>query len=165
MAIKGMGSLQAKLKNISKSYASNKQVRAGFLEGATYPDDTRGAASSTGDDGAASSTGTPVALVAAVHEFGAPAKGIPVRSFMRTAIAQNNGKWAEQLARGIEATGNVEGALGLVGEEMASDIRNSIRDEEFTELKPATVNRKGFATPLIDTAHMVHSVDHEVTER
>ena len=147
MAIKGMGSLQAKLKNISKSYASNKQVRAGFLEGATYPD------------------GTPVALVAAVHEFGAPAKGIPVRSFMRTAIAQNNGKWAEQLARGIEATGNVEGALGLVGEEMASDIRNSIRDEEFTALKPATVNRKGFATPLIDTAHMVNSVDHDVTER
>lgn len=147
VAIKGMGSLQAKLKNISKSYASNKQVRAGFLEGATYPD------------------GTPVALVAAVHEFGAPAKGIPVRPFMRTAIAQNKGKWSEQLARGIEATGNVEGALGFVGVEMASDIRNSIRDEEFTALKPATVNRKGFATPLIDTAHMVNSVDHDVTER
>ena len=147
VAIKGMGSLQAKLKNISKSYASNKQVRAGFLEGATYPD------------------GTPVALVAAVHEFGAPAKGIPVRPFMRTAIAQNKGKWSEHLARGIEATGNVEGALGFVGVEMASDIRNSIRDEEFTALKPATVNRKGFATPLIDTAHMVNSVDHDVTER
>ena len=147
MAIKGMGSLQAKLKNISKSYASNKQVRAGFLGGATYPD------------------GTPVALVAAVHEFGAPAKGIPVRPFMRTAIAQNKGKWLEQLVRGIEATGNVEGALGFVGVEMASDIINSIRDEEFTALKPATVNRKGFAKPLIDTAHMVNSVDHDVTER
>lgn len=155
MAIKGMGSLQAKLKNISKSYASNKQVRAGFLEGATYPDGN--------PDG--NPDGTPVALVAAVHEFGAPAKGIPVRPFMRTAIAQNKGKWSEQLARGIEATGNVEGALGFVGVEMASDIRNSIRDEEFTALKPATVNRKGFATPLIDTAHMVNSVDHDVTER
>ena len=88
-----------------------------------------------------------------------------VRPFMRTAIAQNKGKWSEQLARGIEATGNVEGALGFVGVEMASDIRNSIRDEEFTALKPATVNRKGFATPLIDTAHMVNSVDHDVTER
>ena len=75
MAIKGMRSLQARLKNISKSYESNKQVRAGFLEGATYPD------------------GTPVALVAAVHEFGAPAKNIPARPFFRAAIAQNKDKW------------------------------------------------------------------------
>ena len=147
MAVKGTRSIKVKLKNIAKSYESNKQVRVGFLEGATYPD------------------GTPVTLVAAVHEFGAPEKGIPVRPFMRTAIAQNKGKWSEQLARGIEATGNVEGALDFVGAEMASDIRNSIRDEEFTALKPATVNRKGFATPLIDTAHMVNSVDHDVTER
>lgn len=147
MAIKGMGSLQAKLKNISKSYASNKQVRAGFLEGATYPD------------------GTPVALVAAVHEFGAPAKGIPVRPFMRTAIAQNKAKWADQLSRAIGESGTAEAALGMVGESIKDDLRSSIRDGDWAPNKPRTVARKGFAKPLIDTAHMVNSVDHDVTER
>ena len=144
MAIKGMGSLQAKLKNISKSYASNKQVRAGFLEGATYPD------------------GTPVALVAAVHEFGAPAKGIPVRPFMRTAIAQNKGKWADQLGRAIGESGNAEAALGIVGESIKDDLRSSIRDGDWAPNKPRTAARKGFAKPLIDTAHMMNSVAHEV---
>ena len=38
MAIKGMRSLQAKLKNIADSYESNKLVRAGFLGGSRYPE-------------------------------------------------------------------------------------------------------------------------------
>lgn len=147
MAVKGIGSLKAKLKNIAKSYESNKQVRVGFLEGATYPD------------------GTPVALVAAVHEFGAPAKGIPVRPFMRTAIAQNKGKWADQLSRAIGESGTAEAALGMVGESIKDDLRSSIRDGDWAPNKPRTVARKGFAKPLIDTAHMVNSVDHDVTER
>lgn len=147
MAIKGMRSLQARLKNISKSYESNKQVRAGFLEGATYPD------------------GTPVALVAAVHEFGAPAKNIPARPFFRAAIAQNKDKWAGQLAKAIEATSNTEGALDMVGEVIKDDVRNSIRDGDWAPNKPKTAARKGFSKPLIDTAHMVNSVSHEVTEK
>lgn len=146
MAIKGMRSLQARLKNISKSYESNKQVRAGFLEGAIYPD------------------GTPVALVA-VHEFGAPAKNIPARPFLRTAIAQKKDKWAKQLGKAIEATGNTEGALEMVGEVIKDDIRSSIRDGDWAPNKPKTTARKGFSKPLINTAHMVNSVGHEVTEK
>ena len=145
--MKGIGSIKAKLKNIAKSYESNKQVRAGFLGGAPYPD------------------GTPVALVAAVHEFGAPAKGIPVRPFMRTAIAQNKAKWADQLSRAIGESGTAEAALGMVGESIKDDLRSSIRDGDWAPNKPRTVARKGFAKPLIDTAHMVNSVDHDVTER
>lgn len=147
MAIKGMGSLKARLKNIGKSYESRKQVRAGFLEGATYPD------------------GTPVALVAAVHEFGAPAKNIPARPFFRTAIAQNKEKWAKQLGKAIEATGNAEGALDMVGEVIKDDVRNSIRDGDWVPNNPKTAARKGFGKPLIDTAHMVNSVGHEVVEK
>ena len=147
MAIKGMRSLQARLKNISKSYESNKQVRAGFLEGAIYPD------------------GTPVALVAAVHEFGAPAKNIPARPFLRTAIAQKKDKWAKQLGKAIEATGNTEGALEIVGEVIKDDIRSSIHDGDWAPNNPKTAARKGFGKPLIDTAHMINSVVHEVTEK
>ena len=103
-------------------------------------------------------------LAAAVHEFGAPEKGFPPRPYFKAAIAKNKDKWPDMMSKGIAEAG-IDRALDLVGATMADDIRNSIRDEEFTALKPATVNRKGFATPLIDTAHMVNSVDHDVTER
>ena len=146
MAIKGMHSLQAKLKNIADSYESNKQVRAGFLEGATYPD------------------GTPAALVAAVHEFGAPAQGIPPRPFMSKAIARNKDKWAK-MASDLIAEVGVDKALDQVGVEMAKDIQKSISDEDWTPLNPATVKRKGFDKPLIDTMDMMRAVTHKVTEK
>lgn len=149
MAIKGMHSLQAKLKNISKSYESNKLVRAGFLGGSRYPE---------------AEGGTPVALVAAVHEFGAPAQGIPPRPFMSKAIARNKDKWAKKASDLIAEVG-VDKALDQVGEEMADDIRKSIRDEDWTPLNPATVKRKGFEKPLINTKHMLDTVTHEVTEK
>ena len=149
MAIKGMRSLQAKLKNIADSYESNKLVRAGFLEGATYPE---------------AEGGTPVALVAAVHEFGAPEKGIPPRPFMSKAIARNKDKWAKKASDLIAEVG-VDKALDLVGVEMAKDIQNSIDKEDWTALKPATVKRKGFDKPLIDTREMTRAVTHKVTEK
>jgi hypothetical protein len=144
-----MHSLQAKLKNISKSYESNKLVRAGFLGGSRYPE---------------AEGGTPVALVAAVHEFGAPAQGIPPRPFMSKAIARNKDKWAKKASDLIAEVG-VDKALDQVGEEMADDIRKSIRDEDWTPLNPATVKRKGFEKPLINTKHMLDTVTHEVTEK
>ena len=150
MAIKGMHSLQAKLKNIADSYESNKLVRAGFLGGSRYPE---------------AEGGTPVALVAAVHEFGAPAQGIPPRPFMSKTIARNKDKWVKQLCNAIEATGDIENALDLVGKEMVDDIRKSIDKEDWTPLNPATVKRKGFDKPLIDTREMTRAVTHKVTEK
>lgn len=146
MAIKGMDSLKAKLKNIADSYESNKQVRAGFLKGSIYPE------------------GTPVALVAAAHEFGVPEKGIPPRPFMSKAMAKHKGKWSTMMAKGIAEAG-IDKAFDQVGEEMVADIQNSIADEDWEPLNPKTVKRKGFDTPLIDTAHMIDSVSHEVTEK
>lgn len=149
MAIKGLNNLKARLKNIAKSYESNKQVRAGFLGGAYYPE---------------AEGGTSIALVAAVHEFGAPEKGIPKRPFMSKAIALNKDKWADKLGKGIAEVG-VDRALDLVGEEMVDDIRKSINDEDWTPLKPETVKRKGFDKPLVDTMDMTRAVTHKVTEK
>lgn len=149
MAIKGMSNVQAKLKNIADSYESNKLVRAGFLGGSRYPE---------------AEGGTPVALVAAVHEFGAPEKGIPPRPFMSKTIARNKDKWAKKASDLIAEVG-VDKALDQVGEEMADDIRKSISDEDWTPLNPATVKRKGFDKPLIDTMDMMRAVTHKVTEK
>ena len=88
-----------------------------------------------------------------------------MRPFMRTAIAQNKAKWADQLSRAIGESGTAEAALGMVGESIKDDLRSSIRDGDWAPNKPRTVARKGFAKPLMDTAHMINSVAHEVVEK
>ncbi|HQL09719.1 MAG TPA: hypothetical protein PLE35_08990, partial [Lentisphaeria bacterium] len=37
--------------------------------------------------------GTPVAMIAAVHEFGSPSQGIPERPFLRVAVQRNRQKY------------------------------------------------------------------------
>jgi hypothetical protein len=41
--------------------------------------------------------GTPVAYVASIHEFGAPSRGIPARSFIRPTITAKTGEWSQQM--------------------------------------------------------------------
>lgn len=124
--------------------ASPRSVRVGFLEGATYPD------------------GTPVPLVAALNEYGVPARGQPPRPFMRHAIAEHSGEWPERLA-GLLANGTpTDKALAILGETIAGDLRASINSLTSPPLAPATVAAKGFDKPLIDTSQMLNSVDYEV---
>ena len=83
---------------------------------------------------------------------------------MSKAIARNKDKWAK-MASDLIAEVGVDKALDQVGEEMADDIRKSINYEDWTPLAPATVKRKGFETPLINTKHMLDTVTHKVTEK
>ena len=120
-------------------------VRIGFLEGATYPD------------------GTSVPLVAAVNEFGAPSRNQPPRPFFRNMIAAKSGEWPDSAARLLVANHyDTARTLGQVGEAIAGQLRESIRDLQEPPLAPATVKRKGFDKPLIDTGHMLASVSYEV---
>lgn len=146
MAIKGLGKVVKRLQRMQKVGKTQKMLRVGFLEGATYPD------------------GTPVALVAAVQEFGSPVNHIPARPFMRTAIEQNQGKWAAHIAKVLPQVESADDALNLAGEVVEDDLRKSIRDGGWAPNAPGTVAQKGFGTPLIDTAHMVRSISHDLTE-
>jgi hypothetical protein len=142
----GGDKLQAKLAEIGRGFAKAKKVRVGFLENATYPD-----------------TGEPVAMVAAIQEFGAPSKNIPPRPFFRHMIAAKSGEWPQGVAAALKASDNdAEVALGIVGEGIAGQLRQSIIDTNSPPLKPATIKRKGFDKPLVDTGHMLASVDKEV---
>jgi hypothetical protein len=72
MAVKGGEHLGAKLREIGRCLSAG-ELQVGFMENADpYPD------------------GTPVALVAAVQEFGSPSNGIPPRPFMRPAVAERS---------------------------------------------------------------------------
>lgn len=142
--LSGGDKLQAKLEDIARQMGGG-QVKVGFLEGATYPE------------------GMPVAAVAFWNEFG---KGTqPPRPFFRRMIAKESPTWAQKMAK-LAKVKNYDGpaVLALMGEDIKGALQQSINDLDSPALAPSTVAAKGFAKPLIDTAHMINSVDYEVKE-
>lgn len=154
---------------------TSKQLKVGFLEGATYPD------------------GTSVPMVAAANEFGNPVSGSPPRPFFRNAISENAEKWSENAEFLMKSTnGDTSMVLDMVGQVIRGDIMRSIDTLVTPALSPVTVllrNRfpmregmtfgdvlkargdvkngitaSGHSNPLIWTGHMQSSVDYEVSD-
>ena len=124
-----------------------KQVEVGFFESAKYED------------------GTPVAAVAAIHEFGAPSKNIPERPFFRQAVTQMQDGVATIVRSGIDAEKMVvdDQLADRVGEYAAAEVKESITQLRQPGLaastKRARVARHGKkrgsgANPLVDTGFM-----------
>lgn len=131
----------ARLAEISQNVTKAATVKVGFMAGATY------------------SNGTPVAMIAAIQEFGAPRAGIPPRPFFRNMIAAKSPEWPDAVANLLVAN-NYDAAktLGQAGEAIVGQLRQSIVDLTDPPLKPSTIRRKGFDKPLIDTGHLLQSV-------
>jgi hypothetical protein len=143
--LNGGEALERRLAEISKDVRIASTLRVGFLEGATYPD------------------GTSVALVAAVNEFGAPSRNQPPRPFFRNMIAAKSGEWPEAIANLLVANNyNARKTLEIAGEAIKGQLKDSILNGQYAPLTPATIARKGFDTPLIDTSTMINSIDKEV---
>ncbi len=117
-------------------------------------------------EGAASEEGFPMAAIAAVHEFGAPSKGIPERSFLRSAITENVEFLIkvnkDSLKRVVEGSLTVDQALGRLGEFAKAKVQEKITQGPFAPLKPSTIAAKGSSAPLIDTGQMRSSVSWEL---
>jgi len=144
-ALSGGEALQRRLDEIAKKLKSAATLRVGFLENATYPD------------------GTPVAMVAAVNEFGAPSRGQPPRPFFRNAIRDHAPEWPDQIEALVASTDyDAATVLGQMGEMIAGEIRQSITDTNEPPLAPSTIKRKGHEKPLVDSGVMLGSVDYEV---
>ena len=137
--------LAERLAHIAKGVTDEPQVKVGFLSEATYPD------------------GTSVAMVAAVNEFGAPSRGQPPRPFFRLMVAQHRHEWPSAIGKVYKATDfNAQKTLDQMGQLIKGELQQSIRDLTEPPLAPSTVARKQFDKPLIDTGHMLNSVDYEV---
>jgi hypothetical protein len=144
-SVRGGDKFGRALNNLSRKLGKATTLRVGFLENAVYP------------------SGVLVALVAAVHEFGAPKRNIPPRPFFRVMIKQKSTGWAAKIAGELrDSNGDVDRSLRRTGELIASQLQMSISTVVGPPLKPATVARKGFDTLLIDTAFMLRSVDLDV---
>ena len=144
--ISGGAKAEAYIADLVARAGNPASVKVGFLAGATYPD------------------GTSVAMVAAIQNFGAPSRGIPPRPFFSNMVEAKHNQWGPATAMAMQRTNdNAAKALGIVGAGIAGQLQQSIRDTNSPPLKPATVARKGFDKPLIDTGHMLNSVSYEVT--
>lgn len=143
--ISGGKGLERALASLARRLDRRVTLRVGFLENARYPD------------------GTPVAMIAAIHNYGAPRAGIPPRPFFSDMIRDHQGEWPEAIA-GLLRTMDPADALDVAGQAIAGQLRQSIIDTNEPPLAPSTIERKGFAKPLIDTSHMINSIDHEVVD-
>lgn len=143
--IRGGEKFERTLREMARLLKGEAALRVGFLEKARYPD------------------GKPVAMIAAIQDFGAPRAGIPPRPFFRNMIAKKSPEWPAAIAELLKKHRyNVAAALDEAGAAIAGQLRQSIVDTNSPPLKPATIRRKGFAKPLVDTGHMLNSIDHEV---
>lgn len=143
--VKGGDKFSAALQKIAGAVSSAERVKVGFLSGATYPD------------------GKPVAMIGAIQNWGAPAAGIPPRPFFSNMIQSKQREWGPATGKLLVANGyDAAVTLRLVGEAVAGQLRQSIRDTNEPALAESTIRRKGFSKPLVDTGHMLNSVDYEV---
>lgn len=143
--ISGGDKLAAALSEIAQGVETAASVEVGFLEGATYPD------------------GTSVPLVAAVQEFGAPSRNIPPRPFFRGMIEAKAAEWPAAVGALLRANQyDAAKTLGQTGAAIKGQLQQSIVDFDRVPLKPATVERKGNDKQLVDTGHMLNSVDFRV---
>jgi len=143
---KGGSKFETAINRIAEQAQKGGVLKVGFLAGAKYPD------------------GEQVAAIAAKNEFGSSAEKIPSRPFFRNAIAENKGEWGSQIAKIMVATKyDVEQSLGLMGTKISGQMRKEIIDFKSPRNSPYTILKKGFDKPLIDTSHMLNSVDYEIT--
>jgi hypothetical protein len=137
--------MQAILAELASKVSRPGTLRVGFLENATYPD------------------GTSVPMVAAVNEFGAPSRGIPPRPFFRTMVTQNSPAWGPALGGLVKNFGyDATKALEAMGQGISGQLRKSIQDTNSPPLAQSTIDRKGSAKPLVDTGHMLQSIDYDI---
>ena len=146
ISLSGGAALERKLLALKANCQKAHKVDIGFMKNSPYPN------------------GKSLGEVAITNEYGNPAKGQPPRPFFRRMIAKHNGEWAAQLAAFLEANNfNADIGLNKMGGVIANELRQSIVDLVEPPLAPATIKRKGFDKPLVESGHLLASVDHEVS--
>lgn len=141
-----------------------KVARVGVIENQHYDEDT------------------PVAYIAAIHEYGSPSNKIPPRPFFRPTISKKSKAWAslgsDLLRKGI----STDNALKLIGEAAAGDIVETISELDSPPLALSTKiarNRRAHAPtksgrkrrpksvsikPLVDTGLLIRSISSTVLD-
>lgn len=109
-----------------------------------------------------------LAALAKIHEYGAPSRGIPERSFLRATMANRaadiQAMWVGQLRLVLARKKTPRAALEYAGQQIVTWIKQTIRDGIAPPLEAETIRRKGSSKPLIDDGQLINSITYEVIE-
>ena len=111
--------------------------------------------------------------IGAIHEFGAPSRGIPRRPFLsgaaeayRNEIATLKAKLA---GRFLDGKLSVLQVLGLLGTAHTAQVKRKLTQGPWEALKAATIAARkrrsvGSERPLVDTGQLRNAINYEVVE-
>lgn len=139
-------------KALEKIIDTKLMVKAGVPEGATTPE------------------GKSIPQYAMYNEIGT--SRIPPRPFLRQTINDKQDGWKSFLYSNVDYN-NIESdqcysVMGLLGEIMKADVKETIQKGSFTPDAPSTIankRRKGKSEPdhpLIDDGYLLESIESEV---
>lgn len=106
--------------------------------------------------------------LAAIHEFGSPAAGIPERSFIRATLEDPTAVHAQRIMMGKAAKAVIEDrlsadqALNLIGLWGVKRIKARIVGGIDPANAASTIAKKGSSKPLVDTGRLLNAINHEV---
>lgn len=106
---------------------------------------------------------------AAVNEFGTKDGHVPERSFLRSTVAENEGRYVRELVDAARSVmvgdAEIEAAFGMVGLGAENDVKDKIRDLRDPPNAASTLRRKYPGdNPLIDTGRMRQAISHAVLD-
>ncbi|KPA87292.1 hypothetical protein PF66_06202 [Pseudomonas asplenii] len=183
----GGEALQRYLAGIAESISSGTGLKVGFLEGSTYPDGTSvpmvAAVNEFGGTidmpertqtlyfrmnertGDVSHRFVRAQRSNFAQEVVVPAHQVTIaaRPFFRNMIAEKSPKWGDDFGKILKANDyDAEASLALMGERIKGQLQKSIIDLKDPPNRPSTLKQKAGTNPLVDTGHMLDSVDYEV---
>lgn len=119
-----------------------------------------------GKGGSIRNTDQPLAVIAAIHEFGLG--DMPQRSFLRSAYDENLpiiDKMIQRVANGAVLGLGTNAALNQLGNVVQGMVQRKIVDGPFVPNSPATIKRKKSSRPLIDTGHLRQSIRYVIERK
>ncbi len=119
-----------------------------------------------GKGGSIRNTDQPLAVIAAIHEFGLG--DMPQRSFLRSAYDENLpmiDKMIQRVANGAVFGLGTNAALNQLGNVVQGMVQRKIVNGPFVPNSPATIKRKKSSRPLIDTGHLRQSIRYVIERK
>lgn len=135
-------------------------LKAGILAGATYPEQTIKDAQ-TGKERRDPRAGMAVATIAAALEYGV--RQNRPRPFMQQTVARMKTTWVDNIVKLVRSGQPVRSALTTVGQTMKEDIQTTINDWP-ADNSDSWAAFKGFNKGLIQTSHLLNSVNYAIVE-
>ena len=147
------------LKELQKKIKEKVEIRVGILSSTNARNDGES---------------TTNAELSMVHEFGSFTKNIPARSFLRMPIEQKADvikDYIQSKKKEIEegmSEGEIDQLLDNIGLSAEAVVKEAFETGGYGKWKsnsPQTVNKKGSASPLIDSGQLRESIINKVVKK